>query len=111
MAKSRKILQLRKGLTREDLLKGTWLEKLIQADDDAGESRLNKPEQAALRAFLPVLDAFIAYVNDGNRASRKDVTSFFVAIENFCGIREWINSRIATEELTPTLLDKLTEDI
>jgi hypothetical protein len=100
-----KVLQLRKGLTREDLLAGSWMA------DPARLARFTEVEKAAWLAYQGVLDAFVAYVNTAERVSRKDVSAFFVSIENFTGLRLVINERVGSGDLTPSLLDKLVQDV
>lgn len=108
MAKS-KVPQLRKGLTREDLLAKTWFARVLAKDPEAYQP--NPVERKALEACLPLLDALIAMVESGDRVSQKTVTEFFMMVERFADIRNIINIGIKDERLAPTLLDKVVENV
>lgn len=108
MSKSKsKVPQLRKGLTRPDLLAGSW----VGSPDHTARIKESPADAAALSAFNLVLDRFLIYVEHADRVTRKDVTSFFVALESFAGIRDVINHKITKGELTPGVLDKLVENV
>lgn len=100
-----KVPKIRKGLTREDLLRDTWIQ------DRCNPNVLTEAERAGHKTFMAVLDAFLAYVEKSDRVTRKDVTSFFITIEHFTAIREHINEKITKGEFTPGILDKLVENI
>lgn len=104
-----KVPQLRKGLTRADLLKGTWFEKLLAKDPEVYQP--DDTEMAALVACLPILDALIVLVESDQRVSQSTVTSFFGMVERFADIRSVINARIKKGDLTPTILDRLVEKV
>lgn len=108
MAKS-KVPQLRKGLTRDDLLKGTWYAKALARDPEAYKP--DPVEMRAIEAALPLLDALLAMVNSGERVSQRTVTSFFTTVERFTQIRDTINAGIKDGRLSPDVLDKLVENI
>lgn len=104
-----KVPQLRKGLTREDLLKGTWFEKLLARDPTVYKA--SDEEMAALHACLPLLDALIAMVESDQRVSARTISDFFGMVERFAEIRSVINHRLKNGDLTPTILDRLVEKV
>lgn len=105
-----KVPQLRKGLTREDLLEGTWVGAVLKGEGDwASYGSLNPQERDDLEACLPLLDYLIGQVASGRRFSRRDLTGFFTTVERFCAIRSVITERMAKGELTPSLLDELVK--
>lgn len=103
-----KVPQLRKGLTRADLLKGTWFEKLLAKDPEVYQP--DDTEMAALVACLPILDALIVLVESDQRVSQSTVTSFFGMVERFAEFII-INARVKKGDLTPTVLDRLVEKV
>lgn len=98
--------ELRKGLTREELLAGTWYAKLLNGTYSYKPDPL---ENEAAAAFVALVDHLIAYVNAGNRVTRKDVTTFFTMVERCAGVRAVITERMGKGELTPSLLDELVK--
>jgi hypothetical protein len=106
-----KVPQLRKGLTRADLLQDTWFEKLLSETHNPEIYKPNETELAALQACLPLLNALIVLVESDQRVSQKTITDFFTMVERFCGIRSVINHRLKSGDLAPTILDRLVEKV
>jgi len=97
-----KVPTLRKGLTVDALLKGTWMAVDGQY---AGEYELTELTDRLLR---DALQGLIDYANAGGRVHRRVVSSTLCNIANKLRFaKDHICQGIGADKFTPTILDEL----
>ena len=102
MAKKRKIPMLRKGLTVDELLAGTWM---ISPDrynkDDEIVELTDKIVRAACQALIDEVDG-------GATVNRRTVINTFCSIgQMLVTCKDHITQKMGEGVFTPTLLDKI----
>jgi hypothetical protein len=98
---------LRKGLTVEDVIKDSWLDKADRGEFEVGD-RLG--QRIARKAARAAVVAFVEAVNKEERVTKGELMFFFTQLSDIAReIGRVAKARIDRGELQPTLLDKLVQ--
>lgn len=102
MARKSKILALRKGLTVDELLVGTWM---ITETRYTTDHEMVEMADGILRAAVQGL---IEAANDDKQVTRQTIINTFCSISKMLIMsKDWITQKMGEGKFTPTLLDEI----
>lgn len=107
---AKKVQTLRKGLSVDDLLEGSWVLKFIKEVKETGDSTLANEDE--LKFTTEVVEfackRLLEHVDAGGRVTKRTVINSFASMSrmlSFAG--DSILEKMRNERITPTVLDEI----
>ena len=102
---AKKVPTLRRGLTVADLRKGCWINEPNRYTTDY---ELTFTDDVVNLALQRLIDA----ANNGERVHRKAVSETLCGIgQMLTSLKDTINERLRSGELTPSILERIAEEV